>query len=172
MACALPKWRIPDSFARISTAGRSTSLRPCPSEPRATFANRLLLVGLADELCGVLSVRCTANAATTIASPMLGVAITDAASSGAMLSETSVNLEAGNFKAKIDGLQDKCVLSVSTVSPETTTNFIPLRLVAELKYPSCTKEKRFLLRAKSAARWAGKRPLRSGHVRGTKRETR
>lgn len=73
------------------------------------------MVGLAGEMCGVLSVRCSKNAAIRIASQMLGVPIAEATTHQSDAVGEICNMVAGNFKAKIDGLQDKCMLSVPTV---------------------------------------------------------
>src|SRR5882724_8147376 len=77
--------------------------------------NTTAMVGLAGQLCGVLSVRCDRKAAALITSKMLGVdldkvgpEISDA------LGEVS-NMVAGNFKNKITGLAEGCMLSPPTV---------------------------------------------------------
>ncbi|HUO13784.1 MAG TPA: chemotaxis protein CheX [Verrucomicrobiae bacterium] len=73
------------------------------------------MVGLAGELCGVMSVRCSTRAAARMASQMLG---TDPAAAGAEMWDALgeiCNMIAGNFKNKITGLGDGCVLSVPTV---------------------------------------------------------
>ncbi len=79
------------------------------------------MVGLAGKLCGVLSLRCDGKSAALMASKMLGVEpekvgpeISDA------LGEVS-NMIASNFKNKISGLSDGCMLSVPTVI--TGTNY-------------------------------------------------
>jgi chemotaxis protein CheX len=73
------------------------------------------MVGLAGRLRGVLSLRCDGKSAALMASKMLGVEqdkvgsqISDA------LGEVS-NMVAGNFKNKISGLGEGCMLSVPTV---------------------------------------------------------
>jgi chemotaxis protein CheX len=73
------------------------------------------MVGLAGELCGVLSVRCSKSCAAMIASRMLGVPLDEAASHWSDAVGEICNMVAGNFKAKIDGLQDKCMLSIPTI---------------------------------------------------------
>jgi len=73
------------------------------------------MVGLAGELCGVLCVRCSKDAASKIASHMLGIPVTEADQHRSDSVGEICNMVAGNFKAKIDGLQDKCMLSVPTV---------------------------------------------------------
>lgn len=73
------------------------------------------MVGLAGKLCGVLSVRCDGKSARLIASRMLGV---DVSKVGAEVSDAMgeiANLVAGNFKNKIPGLGDGCMLSPPTV---------------------------------------------------------
>jgi chemotaxis protein CheX len=73
------------------------------------------MVGLAGNICGVLSVRCGKSCATEIASRMLGVPVAEAVSNLSDAVGEICNMVAGNFKAKIDSLQDKCMLSVPTI---------------------------------------------------------
>jgi chemotaxis protein CheX len=87
-----------------------------PTEPPAEENLEITsMVGMAGQLCGVLSVHCSAKSAGQIASRMLGV---DANKAGPevwdALGEIS-NMVAGNFKNKISGLGDGCMLSVPTV---------------------------------------------------------
>lgn len=87
-----------------------------PTEPPAEDNLEITsMVGLAGQLCGVLTVRCSAKSAVHIASRMLGV---DANNCGPevwdAMGEIS-NMVAGNFKNKIAGLGDGCMLSVPTV---------------------------------------------------------
>lgn len=73
------------------------------------------MVGLAGELCGVLSLRCGRHCAAKVASKMLRVPITEAASHMNDAIGEICNMVAGNFKAKLHGIQDKCMLSVPTI---------------------------------------------------------
>ena len=73
------------------------------------------MVGLAGELCGVLCLRCSKSCASKIASKMLAVPVAEAAFHMSDAVGEICNMVAGNFKAKIDGLQDKCMLSVPTI---------------------------------------------------------
>ena len=73
------------------------------------------MVGLAGELCGVLTIRCSKASAGRIACQMLGVAEAEAATQAIDAIGEICNMVAGNFKAKIAGLEDKCMLSVPTV---------------------------------------------------------
>lgn len=73
------------------------------------------MVGLAGQLCGVMTMRCSSKAAAQMASKMLGV---DAATAGHEMWDAIgevCNMVAGNFKNKIPGLGDGCMLSVPTV---------------------------------------------------------
>lgn len=73
------------------------------------------MVGLAGKLCGVLSVSCDEKSAALMTSKMLGV---DLDKIGAEMSDALgevCNMVAGNFKNKITGMGDGCMLSVPTV---------------------------------------------------------
>jgi len=73
------------------------------------------MVGMAGRLCGVLTVRCSTKSAARIASRMLGI---EAQKGGPELWDAIgeiCNMIAGNFKNKIAGLGDGCMLSVPTV---------------------------------------------------------
>ncbi len=73
------------------------------------------MVGLAGRLCGVMSIRSSRKAAGLMASKMLGV---DPAKVGPETTDAFgevCNMIAGNFKNKISGLSDGCMLSVPTV---------------------------------------------------------
>ncbi len=73
------------------------------------------MVGLAGQLCGILTVRCSAKSASHMASRMLGI---DPDKAGPEVWDAIgeiCNMVAGNFKNKISGLGDGCLLSVPTV---------------------------------------------------------
>ena len=86
-----------------------------PDGEVAVVAEVTGMVGLAGELCGILSVRCSASSAKKIASLMLGLADSEAAEHQSDAVGEICNMVAGNFKAKINSLGDKCMLSVPTV---------------------------------------------------------
>ena len=73
------------------------------------------MVGLAGQLCGVLSVRCDAKTATLMTSKMLGVALDTVGPEVSDALGEICNMVAGNFKNKIAGLGDGCMLSPPTV---------------------------------------------------------
>jgi chemotaxis protein CheX len=93
------------------------------------------MVGLAGELCGVLSVRCGKDCATKIASKMLGVPVTEAASNMTDAIGEICNMVAGNFKAKLDGVQDKCMLSVPTIITGGDYQFSSLAASERIELP-------------------------------------
>lgn len=73
------------------------------------------MVGLAGQLCGVLSLRCSQKSAALMASRMLGVALDKVCPEIADALGEVCNMVAGNFKNKIAGLADGCMLSPPTV---------------------------------------------------------
>jgi len=75
------------------------------------------MVGLAGALCGVLSIRCGTASAASIASKMLGEPEQSEECVEQQLDALGeiCNMVAGNFKARIEGLREKCMLSVPTV---------------------------------------------------------
>jgi chemotaxis protein CheX len=73
------------------------------------------MVGLAGRLCGVLTIRCSSKSGARMASKMLGVDAEKAATEIWDALGEVCNMIAGNFKNKISGLGDGCMLSVPTV---------------------------------------------------------
>jgi chemotaxis protein CheX len=86
-----------------------------PATPVKPHQEVTSMVGLAGQLCGVLSVRCEEKAAILMTCKMLGV---EADKVGPEMSDALgeiCNMVAGNFKNKITGLGDGCMLSPPTV---------------------------------------------------------
>ena len=81
------------------------------------------MVGLAGNLCGLLSVRCREESATLIASAMLDLAPNNVADHACHAIGEVANMIAGNFKNKLDGRFRKCMLSVPTVISGADYNF-------------------------------------------------
>jgi CheY-specific phosphatase CheX len=69
------------------------------------------IVGLAGQLCGILTVRCSTPTAARIAARMLGTDVEQAGAEKWDAMGEIGNLVAGNFKHKIPGLGDGCMLS-------------------------------------------------------------
>ncbi|MGA8540351.1 MAG: chemotaxis protein CheX [Terriglobales bacterium] len=72
------------------------------------------MIGLAGALCGILTVHCDAKTAGHIARKMLGDTATSADEVGDALGEIC-NMIAGNFKNKLAGTDERCMLSVPSV---------------------------------------------------------
>ncbi len=99
---------------------------PPPSEFSA-------IVGLAGQLCGVLSLRCDAQSATLMASKMLGVDPKQADEHMWDALGEVCNMIAGNFKNKLTGMGDGCMLSVPTVITGADYSFHSLANAGELE---------------------------------------
>ena len=87
-----------------------------PQEPPAAEGLEITsMVGLAGQLCGVMSLRCSAKSAVRMASRMLGIDSEEETTAVWDAVGEVCNMVAGNFKNKIAGLGDGCMLSVPTV---------------------------------------------------------
>jgi chemotaxis protein CheX len=73
------------------------------------------MVGLAGQLCGVMSLQCSAKSSAIMASKMLGVEPDQIGPEVCDAFGEICNMVAGNFKNKIAGLGEGCLLSVPTV---------------------------------------------------------
>lgn len=83
-----------------------------PASTSTDSLNVTAMVRLAGMLCGVMSVRCEKKAATLMASKMLGVDLDKVGPEIADALGEICNMVAGNFKNKIAGLDDGCMLSL------------------------------------------------------------
>ena len=86
-----------------------------PTTVEETTMDVTAMVGLAGQLCGVLSVRCGVKAAALMASKMLGVDLDKVGADMPDALGEVCNMVAGNFKNKIAGLAEGCMLSPPTV---------------------------------------------------------
>jgi chemotaxis protein CheX len=73
------------------------------------------MVGLAGQLCGILTVRASKESAARMAFKMLGAETEKDGREVADAFGEICNMVAGNFKNKVSGLGDGCMLSVPTV---------------------------------------------------------
>jgi CheY-specific phosphatase CheX len=73
------------------------------------------LVGLAGSLCGVLSIRCKRQAARIMASKMLAIPLEEVDNDSSDALGEIANMIAGNFKGKLSGVGNHCMLSVPTI---------------------------------------------------------
>src|SRR6266478_7512669 len=79
------------------------------------------MVGLAGNLCGLLSVRCREESATLIASAMLDLAPNNVADHACDAIGEVANMIAGNFKNKLQGRDFRCRLQFSITHRHRTT---------------------------------------------------
>lgn len=88
-------------------------------ESTALPENQLLditaMVGLAGQVCGMIAVRCPMDAANLIAARMLGLENAEERPETWDALGEICNMVAGNFKNKITGMADGCMISVPTV---------------------------------------------------------
>lgn len=73
------------------------------------------MVGLAGKLCGVMTIHCNEKAAALMTSKMLGLPVEKVGNEMSDALGEICNMVAGNFKNKISGLGDGCMLSPPTV---------------------------------------------------------
>jgi len=73
------------------------------------------MVGLAGQMCGLVSLRCEQKSAVLMGSKMLGLEPGNVGAEMADALGEVCNMVAGNFKNKISGMGDGCMLSVPTV---------------------------------------------------------
>jgi len=114
--------------------------------------NVTAVVGLAGKLSGVIGVRCQEKAAALMASRMLGVELDKV---GAEISDALgevCNMVAGNFKNKISGLGDGCMLSPRPSLPAKTIRCTPGHPCLLSKSVCCLKPCPCSLRCMSIAR--------------------
>ena len=86
-----------------------------PPDGAETTPEYTAMVGLAGQLCGLLSIRCNGKAAALMTSKMLGVELDKVGPEIADALGEVCNMAAGNFKNKIAGLAEGCMLSPPTV---------------------------------------------------------
>ena len=89
-------------------------------------ADHTAMIGLAGDLCGVLSFRCSNDSAAQIAGKMLG---TDEVVSAECIRDALgevCNMVAGAFKAQVSDVAEQCMLSVPTVVSGKDYELYPL----------------------------------------------
>jgi chemotaxis protein CheX len=92
------------------------------SSPDLSSLGLTSMVGLTGQLCGLLSIRCDGKAAALMTSKMLGVPLGQVGPEVSDALGEICNMVAGNFKNKIAGLGDGCLLSPPTVITGTDYN--------------------------------------------------
>jgi chemotaxis protein CheX len=89
-------------------------VRPIAKSEHAVNTEFTAMVGLAGSLCGVLTVCCDGKTAHQVAKSMLGDTATSQEEVADALGEIC-NMIAGNFKNKLAGTDERCMLSVPSV---------------------------------------------------------
>jgi chemotaxis protein CheX len=97
-----------------------------PATPPREVHDMTAMVGLAGQLCGVMILRCSVESSTLMASRMLGVPPGEIGREGCDAFGEICNMIAGNFKNKISGLGNGCMLSVPTVISGSHYSLHPL----------------------------------------------
>jgi len=93
----------------------TTQVHPYTEEANVKDGEFTALVGLAGSICGVLSIRCTDQSARIMASKMLGMTPEEVDSDSWDALGEIANMIAGNFKGKLSGVGNHCMLSVPTI---------------------------------------------------------
>jgi chemotaxis protein CheX len=112
-----PAWKtlLESAAVEVFEMMASVRLEPMPVPEGEPAGDRTAMVGMAGALCGMATIRCTSETAMKLAARMLdGEAAANPATVGDALGELC-NMVAGNFKSKVSGLNDRCMLSVPTV---------------------------------------------------------
>jgi chemotaxis protein CheX len=89
-------------------------VKPVEQSEHKANAEFTAMVGLAGALCGIMTVCCDANTARQIATCMLGDATGSEEQAADALGEIC-NMITGNFKNKLAGTDEHCMLSVPSV---------------------------------------------------------
>jgi chemotaxis protein CheX len=103
-----------------------TPLGPADQGMLPRVADYTAMIGLAGDLCGVLSFRCSLRSAAQIAGKMLG---TDEQTSEECIRDALgeiCNMVAGSFKAQVTDVAQQCMLSVPTVVSGKDYQLYPL----------------------------------------------
>jgi chemotaxis protein CheX len=91
-------------------------------------ADYTAMIGLAGDMCGVLSFRCGTASAAQIAARMLGLGADEAVSAESIRDALGeiCNMVAGSFKAQLSDVAEQCMLSVPTVVSGKDYELYPL----------------------------------------------
>ena len=103
-----------------------TPLSPSGEATQPPGADYTAMIGLAGDICGILSFRCSSSSAGLIASMMLGSneEVPDASVRDAL--GEICNMVAGSFKGRLSDLAERCMLSVPTVVSGKDYHLYPL----------------------------------------------
>lgn len=110
-------WKTILECAAVEVFEMMAGVRPTvtPALPESFRGAKTAMVGMAGALCGITTISCSSELAAKLASLMLGDSSDSNSSAASDALGELCNMVAGNFKAKISGLADHCMLSVPTV---------------------------------------------------------
>ncbi len=114
-------------------------LQPAPAAASKS-ADVTAVIGLAGQLCGVFSVRCSSRAAVLMTAAMLAIEPEEIEQQTFDGVGEICNMLAGNFKAKLPGVGDRCMLSVPTVVSGADYRVHPLASGARIERNFLFKE--------------------------------
>lgn len=103
-----------------------TPLGPSDQVTLPRVADYTAMIGLAGDMCGVLSFRCSNTSATQIAGKMLGTTDVISAENVRDALGEICNMVAGSFKAQLSDVAEQCMLSVPTVVSGKDYELYPL----------------------------------------------
>jgi chemotaxis protein CheX len=89
-------------------------VKPVPKADHVASRDFTAMVGLAGALCGIITICCSTQTAHQLAKAMLGAVAESDEQVADALGEIC-NMVSGNFKNKLSGTDDRCMLSVPTV---------------------------------------------------------
>ena len=131
---ALPREETQERFTQVLGSAAAevfemmvgTSLGPSDQATLPRVADYTAMIGLAGDLCGVLSFRCSVSSAARIAGKMLG---TEESTSAECIRDALgeiCNMVAGSFKGQVSDVAAQCMLSVPTVVSGNDYEMYPL----------------------------------------------
>ena len=109
------------------------NLAPAPDPFPENELDVAAIVGLAGQISGAIALRCTPQSATRMAAKMLGAVSGEAGPEVSDAVGEICNMIAGNFKNKIPGMGDGCVLSVPIVITGTDYSLHSLACSARIE---------------------------------------
>jgi CheY-specific phosphatase CheX len=117
-----PEARMNPTETSRETSDTESTTRPMievlfrdSTAPSDSGAEVTAVVGIAGELCGVFNFACGTSAARMMAAKMLGVDEAEAGDQQWDAIGEICNMVAGNFKSKLPGIGERCLLSVPTI---------------------------------------------------------
>ena len=112
-----PSWKalLEAAAVEVFEIMAGARLEPMVNYPDEPQGDRTAMVGIAGALCGMMTIRCSGQSASKLASRMLDGDAADNPTTACDALGELCNMVAGNFKSKVTSLADRCVLSVPTV---------------------------------------------------------